>query len=139
MDSRSDSVPSVSSQTFEKPAKKVIDSAIRTALKIKDEAEKLGKETHRGLLSFWRKGTEAEKKNFYKMHDDISAENQSKLASAKKHDDATTKVHIRELARIRKQKQRKKLKEVERASGLRSPGGTKRKSVGKLQGVGNAY
>ena len=100
MDSHSDSVLLVSSQTFEKPAKKVIDSAIQTAFKIKDEAEKLGKETHRGLLSFWRRGTKAEKNFFYKMHNDILAENQSKLASAKKHDDATMKVHIRELAQI---------------------------------------
>ena len=130
MDSR-DSVASVSSRTanFEKPAKKVVDSAIRTALKIKDEAEKLGSEMHQGLLSFWRKGTEAEKKKFYKMHDEISAENQSKLVSTKNHNDAEMKVHIRELAQNRQQKHRKKLKEVEKASGLRSPGGTKRKSV----------
>lgn len=58
------SVPSASSQTEKigKPAKKVIISAIRIALKLKDEAKKLGKETPQGLLSFWHKGTEAEKK-----------------------------------------------------------------------------
>jgi len=130
MDSR-DSVPSASSQTekIKKPAKKVVDSAIRTALKIKDEAKKLGKETHQGLLSFWCKGTEAEKKKFYQMHDDLSADNQSKFVSTKKHEDATKKVHIRELARNQQQKHRKKLKEADKASRLCSPGGMKRKPV----------
>ena len=59
-----------------KPAKKIVTSAIRSALKISAEEKKLGK-TQSGLLKFFSKGTEDDKTAYFWREDDKAAAMQS--------------------------------------------------------------
>ena len=106
---------------------KTITSAIRNAFELSKETKDLGQEPKFGLLKFFSKGT-AEDKKAYFAREDERAENTWSLndVEAQNHH-MQKKLHERELARRRKQKQRQSLKETEIKAKVRTPGGTKRK------------
>lgn len=107
-----------------KRARTQVASNTRKALAVMDES---GSTTKSGLLSYFQKATEEEKKaNLMRDHEHCSQQIENRQFDAKKIA-ADKRAYERELARIRQQRRRQKVKGIEIDRGLRSPGGRKNK------------
>jgi hypothetical protein len=112
------------------PAKKrnrvEVASSTRMAFEISAENEVMGKRPQ-GLLQFFKKGSQADTSSYWaKQVEAGRGEREDEVFNAKVY--AHQKKQDRtEAARVRKQKQREREKEAEISSGVRSPGGRKRK------------
>ena len=99
------------------------DSSIRKAL----DFSKDNKGSNIGLLKYFGQGTKEDIEEYWKKEEERSAVNQEKEDFKKKSVDMEKRLHKRELARVRQQRKRDKIKEREVKEGVRSPGGKKRK------------
>jgi hypothetical protein len=115
-----------SSEETQKSKRKIVASAIRDALGLAKEAEDLGQKP-KGLLGFFKKGTQEERDSYFAREDERAAEIRSQARVDVTNVYAKKKIYERELARQRQQKKRRIQKEQEIRHGVRSPGGTKRK------------
>lgn len=106
-----------------KPNLKSVPSTIRKAL---DFASEVG-DPKIGLLKFFSKGTQEDTKAYWAREEEIAIAARSKEKFQDQVVGMEKKVHDRELARVRQQRRRQKLKEEEIQQGERSPGGRKRK------------
>jgi hypothetical protein len=104
-------------------------SSIRNALEIAND-DTYG--SPKGLLHFWKKGSQAEVKEFWdhKRESRRAAEDDDAHSITVKKSKSTT--NKRDAAKLRKQRQRQHEKEAEIRAGVRSPGGTKRKVSAKI-------
>ena len=125
-------VPTDSKQNQNSPSlepknvKKKINSAIRNALELSTKA-KNGQSTKQGLLKYFLKGTQEDKKAYFLREDERS--NEARLQAEVKAKDvkAWKRVWERDMAKEHQRKHRQLVKNQEIQSGERSPGGTKRK------------
>lgn len=102
-----------------------VTSSIRTALDVtKEEGTKPAKH---GLLQFFHKATKEEKDAYQKRETERQAKHFENKQYHMEKTSTEKKLHERELARLRKQRQRQKKQSGEIMKGIRSPGGTKRK------------
>jgi hypothetical protein len=115
-----------SSSPEPKKVKKKTTSAIRHALELSTEAEN-GQSAKHGLLKYFSKGTQEDRKAYFLREDERSNEARLQEEVSAKNVEAKKKVWERELARERQRKHRQVVKAQEIRSGQRSPGGTKRK------------
>jgi hypothetical protein len=98
-------------------------STIRNALEIADELTGSPK----GLLHFWKKGSQAQVKEYWDRELETrwaAEDDEAHSVAVKKSKSAANK---REAAKLRKKRQREREKEADIRAGVRSPGGTKRK------------
>jgi hypothetical protein len=106
-----------------KPNRLQATSSIRNALEIAGELTGSPK----GLLRYWKKGSEAQVKEYWDRElETIRAaeDDEAHSIAVKKRKGEDNK---REAAKLRKKRQRERVKEAEIKAGVRSPGGTKRK------------
>jgi hypothetical protein len=102
-------------------------SSIRNALEIAGELTGSPK----GLLRFWKKGSQAQMKEYWDRELETrraAEDDEAHSITVKKSKSAANK---REAAKLRKQRQRERAKEADIRAGVRSPGGTKRKVSAK--------
>lgn len=99
------------------------DSSVRSAL----EFAKQHKESNIGLLKYFSQGTKDDVDTYWKKEEERTAVNQEKRNFKEKSANMEKKQHKRELARIRQQRKRDRIKKKEVKEGVRSPGGKKRK------------
>jgi hypothetical protein len=116
------SLKSLPSTTTLKPVLKR-DSSVRSALEFAKEHE----DSNIGLLKYFSQGNKEDVDAYWKKEEERTAVNQEKRNFLKKSENMDKKRHERELARIRQQKMRDRIKEKELKEGVRSPGGKKRK------------
>jgi hypothetical protein len=98
-------------------------SSIRNALEIAGELTSNPK----GLLHYWNKGSKAQTKEYWDREIETrraAEDDEAHSIAIKKFKSAANK---REAAKLRKQRQRERVKDAEIKAGVRSPGGTKRK------------
>lgn len=114
-----------------KKVKRQVTSAIRHALELSTEA-KDGQSAKHGLLNYFSKGTQEDRKAYFLREDERSNEARLQAVVNAKDLDARKRVRGKDLARERQRKHRQLVKNQEIRSGERSPGGTKRK-VSNLQ------
>ena len=100
-------------------------SSIKAALEAANDASH-GKP--QGLLRFWKKGNQETVKEYWnKVQEDQHDADEKEAFAIKAKQSQRKIVEKREAATLRKQKQRKREKDAEIRSGVRSPGGSKRK------------
>ena len=103
-----------------------VASSTRIAFEISADDEAMGKRP-RGLLQFFKKGSQADTRSYWAKQVETGREQRedevfnAKVYAHQKKQDRTN------AARVRKQKQRERVKQGEILSGVRSPGGRKRK------------
>ena len=115
--------PPASPPTQNKRNRVQTTSSIRNALEIAGELTSSPK----GLLRYWKKGSQAQVKEYWDRELETrraEEDNEAHLIAVKKRRTAADK---REAAKLRKKRQRDRIKEAEIREGVRSPGGTKRK------------
>lgn len=98
-------------------------SSIRNALEIADELTGSPK----GLLRFWKKGSQAQVKEYWDRELEtrrVAEDDEAHSIAVKKSKSTANK---REAAKLRKKRQREREKQADIRAGVRSPGGTKRK------------
>lgn len=109
------------------PTCKKIISNIRNAFLSSKEAEDLGGQPKFGLLKFFSKGTTEDKRAYFAREDERAVNAQSMDDYHAKNNETDRKGHERGLAKLCQKERRQLLKEQEIRTGVRSPGGTKRK------------
>jgi hypothetical protein len=110
-----------------KKVKKQITSAIRHALELSTAEVGNGQGAKHGLLKYFSKGTEEDRKAYFSREDELYNEVRLQAIVDAKNAGARKRVRERDLARERQRKHRQLAKVHEIQSGQRSPGGTKRK------------
>lgn len=110
-----------------KKVKKQITSAIRHALELSTAEVGNGQGTKHGLLKYFLKGTEEDRKAYFLRENELYNEVRLQAVVDAKNAGARKRVRERDLARERQRKHRQLAKVHEIRSGQRSPGGTKRK------------
>jgi hypothetical protein len=111
-----------------KKVKRKVTSAIRQALELSTAGEaENGQSSKRGLLNYFSKGTEADRKAYFLREDERSNEARLQADVNAKDLKARKRVRERDMAKERQRKHRQLVKNQEIRSGERSPGGTKRK------------
>jgi hypothetical protein len=104
-----------------KPLKR--DSSVRNALEFAKEHQ----DSNIGLLKYFSQGTKEDEDMYWRREEERTAVNQEKQNFKDKSVDMDKKLHNRELARVRQQRKRDRIKGKEIKEGVRSPGGKKRK------------
>lgn len=104
-----------------KPLKR--DSSVRNALEFAKEHQ----DSNIGLLKYFSQGTKEDEDVYWRREEERTAVNQEKQNFEDKSVDMDKKLHNRELARVRQQRKRDRIKGKEIKEGVRSPGGKKRK------------
>jgi hypothetical protein len=98
------------------------ESSVRKALEFgKDQDSKTG------LLKYFSQGAKEDMDVYWKKEEERTSVDQEKKNFQKKTAATEKKLHKRELARVRQQKKRDHMKERDVKTGVRSPGGRKRK------------
>jgi hypothetical protein len=111
-----------------KKVKRKVTSAIRQALELSTAGEaENGQSAKRGLLNYFSKGTEEDRKAYFSREDERSNEARLQAGVNAKDLKARKRVRERDMAKERQRKHRQLVKNQEIRSGERSPGGTKRK------------
>jgi hypothetical protein len=113
---------SLPSTTTQKPTIRR-DSSIRSALEFAKDHQDSGI----GLLKYFSQGTKEDVDVYWKNEEERTAVDKEKQNFKKKSVEMDKKQHARELARVRQQRWRDRIKEKEIKKGVRSPGGKKRK------------
>ena len=99
------------------------ESSIRKALEFgKDHPD-----STTGLLKYFSQGTKEDGDTYWKREEERTVVNLEKKDFKKKSVDMEKKLYKRELARVRQQRKRDRIKGREINQGVRSPGGRKRK------------
>lgn len=106
-------------------------SSVRVGLEISTGGEELGRKP-RGLLQYFKKGSSVETSEYWAKQVELGEEEREKIEYVAKALENQKRFDHREGARLRKQKQRQRLKEAEIHRGVRSPGGRKRKVCPKI-------
>jgi hypothetical protein len=115
-------IPHTSPQ--KKETRTQVTSSVRAAL---EAANDTTYGNPQGLLRFWKKGDqETVKKYWNKVQEERRDADEEEAFAIKVKQNRRTK-EKREAANLHKQRQRKREKDIEIRSGVRSPGGTKRK------------
>jgi hypothetical protein len=115
------------SPELKKVKKKRITSAIKHALELSTKAKDTGQKAKYGLLNFFSKETQEDRKAYLIREDERSNEARMQAIVDAKDMEVRKKMREREMAKERQQKHRQLVKDREIRSGGRSPGGTKRK------------
>jgi hypothetical protein len=103
-----------------------VTSSIRAALEAANDATP-GHGNPQGLLRFWKKGDQETVKKYWNNVQEEQRDADEEEAFAIKVKKNRRDKEKREAATLRKQRQRMREKDAEIQSGVRSPGGTKRK------------
>lgn len=104
------------------------ESSIRKAL----DFSKDNQGSNIGLLKYFGQGTKEDVEEYWKKEEERSAVIREKENFKKRTVDIEKKLHKRDLARVRQQRKRDRIKEREVKEGVRSPGGKKRKVNSKI-------
>jgi hypothetical protein len=103
-----------------------VASSTRVAFKISADDETKGKRP-RGLLQYFQKGTKAHMSTYWAKQKELIGDQHETNKFNAEVNELQKKEDRRESARMRKQKQRARDKQSEIQTGVRSPGGRKRK------------
>ena len=97
------------------------ESSIRSALEFAKEHQ----DSNIGLLKYFSQGTKEEMDAYWKRVEERTVVDRERQHFDKKSVDMDKKQYERELARVRQQRKRERIKEKEIKEGVRSPGGKK--------------
>jgi hypothetical protein len=99
------------------------ESSVRKALEFRKDHQ----DSNIGLLNYFSQGTKEDVDAYWKKEEERTAVNEEKKNFKKKSVDMERKLHKRDLAWVRQQRKRSRIKEREVKEGVRSPGGKKPK------------